>query len=166
MLRNEIYELPELPLVLPEFLLRPLSLVSVSQQHVPACDTTFRVSRGESARLEPAVHAIGTPLAELKIMRLPGFDRALPRVDHARKVIRMDSVAGGPILQFLGRLAEILQELAVEELDLARGIQGTHEPRNAVDDQAKVLFIRLESPLGTFPLFEIGVRSVPPDDSS
>src|SRR5216684_2784354 len=109
MLRNEIYELPELPLVLPEFLLCPLSLVKIIQQRLPHGDTTFRVSRGESARLEPAVHSIGTPLAELKIVRLPGFDRAPPRVDHARKVIRMDGVAGGPVLQFLGSLAEIFQ---------------------------------------------------------
>src|SRR6266478_3044896 len=136
MLRNEIYELPELPLVLPEFLLRPLSLVNVRQQHVPAGDTAFRVSRGDSARLEPAVHAIGTPLTELENIRLSGLDRAPPRVDHAREVIRMDGVAGGPILQVLSRLAKIFQELAVEEFDLARGTQGTHEPRNAVDDQA------------------------------
>ncbi len=71
--------------------------------------------------MEPAVHAIGAPLAELENIRLPGFDRASPRVDHARKVIRMDSVAGGPILQFLSGLAEIFQELAVEKFDFARG---------------------------------------------
>src|SRR5216684_5517008 len=127
MLRNEIYELPELPLVLPEFLLRPLSLVNVSQQHVPAGDTTFRVSRGESTRLEPAVHAVGTPLAKLKNIRLPRFDRALPRFGHTRKVIRMDDVAGGPIPQFLSRLAEIFQDLTIEKFDLARRIQGTHQ---------------------------------------
>src|SRR5260370_11483697 len=87
--------------------LSALPVVNVSQQHVPARDTTFRISRGEGARLEPAVHAIGTPLAELKIMRLPGFDRVLPRVDHTRKLIRMYSVPGGPILQFLSPLPEI-----------------------------------------------------------
>src|SRR6266849_7686354 len=137
MLRKEIYELPEVTFVLPKFLLSAFPVVNVSQQHVPAGDTTFRVSRGESARLEPAVHAIGTPLAELKIMRLPGFDRVPPRVDHARKVMRMDSVAGGPILQFLGRLAEIFQDLAVDKFDLACRTQGTHKPRNGVDDQTK-----------------------------
>ncbi len=105
---------------------------------------TFRVSRGQSARLEPAVHTIRTPLAKLKHIRLPGFDRAPPRVDHARKVLRMDSVASVPILQFLSRLAEIFQDLAVDQFDLARGIQGTHKPRNAIDDQAKAFFTLLE----------------------
>ena len=60
----------------------------------------------------------------------------------------MDSVAGVPILQFLSRLAEIFQELAVEQFDLARGIQGAHKPGNAVDDQAKAFLTLLESRLG------------------
>src|SRR6267142_326645 len=56
----------------------------------------------------------------------------------------MDGIAGVPILQFLRRLAEIFQELAVEEFDFARGTQGTHEPRNAIDDQAKAFLTLLE----------------------
>src|SRR5882762_9638017 len=78
----------------------------------------------------------------------------------------MDSVAGGPVLQLLGRLAEIFQELAVEEHHLARGTQGTYKPGNAIDDKAKALLVRPEGLLGTFPLFEIGVRAVPLDDPS
>src|SRR5216684_3583523 len=96
-----------------------LPVVNVSQQHVPAGDTTLRVSHGERARLEPTVHAIGSTLAKLILIRLPGFDRAPPQVDHARKVVRMDGIAGGPILQFLTCLAEILQDLAVQKLHLA-----------------------------------------------
>jgi hypothetical protein len=80
---------------------------------------TFRVSQWEGARLEPAIHAIGPPLTEFKNVRLPGFDRALPRIDHARKVVRVDNVAGAPILQFLSCLTEIFQDLPVEEFDLA-----------------------------------------------
>src|SRR5258705_3253197 len=115
-----------------QFLFCFLAVVNVSQQHVPAGDTTFRVSGGKGARVEPAVDAIGTSLAEFKIMRLPGFDRAPPRVDHARKVIRMDGVAGGPILQVLGRLAKIVQDLAVKKFDFACRTQGTYKPGNGV----------------------------------
>src|SRR6266853_1507247 len=61
----------------------------------------------------------------------------------------MDSVTGGPILQFLRRLAEIFQELAVEKLDLACGTQGTHKPRNGVDDQTKAFLTLLERRLVT-----------------
>src|ERR1700694_3092578 len=45
-----------------QFLFRFFTVVNVSQQHVPASDTTFRVSHGESARLEPAVRAVGSTL--------------------------------------------------------------------------------------------------------
>ena len=54
----------------------------------------------------------------------------------------MDDVVGGPTLQFLRRPAEIFQDLAVEELELTRRVHGTHEPGNAIDDQAKTLFAR------------------------
>ena len=65
------------------------------------------------------VHAIGTTATIFNIKRLPSFDGAPIGVDHVRKVIRMDSVAGGPILHFLNRLAEIFQDLAVDKFDLA-----------------------------------------------
>src|SRR5258706_78433 len=74
------------------------------------------------------------------------------RVDLARKVIRMDGVAGGPILQFLSRLAEIFQDLAVEKLDLACRTQGTHKPRNSVDDQTKAFLTLLECRLVALPV--------------
>src|SRR5580658_6858340 len=113
-------------LIRTEGILGAFPVVNVSQQHVPTGDMTFRVSQWEGARLEPAIYAIGTPLTEFKNVRLPGFDRALPRIDHARKVFRMDSVASAPILQFLSRLAEIFQNLPVEEFDLACRTQGTN----------------------------------------
>src|SRR5258708_3274030 len=86
-------------------------------------------------------------MAELKNIGLPGFDRAPPRLDRARKIIRMDGVARGPILQFVCRLAEIFQDLAVEVLDLARGAQGTNKPRNRVDDPTKAGLTLLERDL-------------------
>jgi len=70
--------------------------------------------------LEPTVYAIGSTSTILKIKRLPSFERAPPGVAYPRKIIRMSGVAGGPILQFLSRLAKIFQDLAVEKLDLAR----------------------------------------------
>jgi hypothetical protein len=44
MLRNEIYELPKLPLVLPEFLLRPFLPVNVGQQAIPTDDATLGIT--------------------------------------------------------------------------------------------------------------------------
>jgi hypothetical protein len=56
----------------------------------------------------------------------------------------MDSVAGGPILQFLSRLAEIFQDLTVEKSDIACRTQGTHKPRNSVDDLTKAFLTLLQ----------------------
>src|SRR5260221_9707941 len=124
-------------MVSPRYLpLVALTVVNVGKQHVPAADTILRVSHGKRARLEPTVHAIGSTLTKLILVRLPGFPRAPPQVDHARKVVRMDGIAGRPILQFLTRLAEILQDLAIQKLHLAGGTQGTHHARNGIDDQA------------------------------
>src|SRR5580700_1594470 len=78
----------------------------------------------------------------------------------------MDGVAGGPILQVLSRFAEIFQELAVEELDLARGTQGTHEPGNGVDDQTQAKFAGAQSILGALSIFDVGVRAEPFDNRS
>src|SRR5258706_11645661 len=77
-------------------------------------------------------------------MRLPGFEPAPPRIDHAKEIIRMDSVEVGRILPFLSRLAEIFQGLAVEKFDLTGRTQGTHKPRNGVDDQTKAFLTLLE----------------------
>jgi hypothetical protein len=54
----------------------------------------------------------------------------------------VDSFVRGPMLQLLNRLAEIFQDLTVEEFHLAGGTQGTYKPRNGVDDQTKTLLQR------------------------
>src|ERR1700730_2643341 len=89
-------------------------------------------------------------------MWLPGFEPAPPRVDHARKVIRMDSVEVGRILSrilpFLSGLAKIFQGLAVEKFDPACRTQGKHKPRNGVDDQMKALLTLPDRCLVALPL--------------
>src|ERR1700675_2203085 len=102
----------------------------------------------------------------LHLNRLTGFDGALPGIDHARDVVRMDGVAGRPLLQFLGSLSEVLQGLAVDHLDLAGGTMRRNKSRNAVEDQAQALFVRPEGLLGALPVFDVGVCSEPIDNRS
>src|ERR1700730_9759584 len=149
-----------------EGFLSALPVVNVGQQHVPTGETTFCVPRGERARLEPPVHTIGTPLAELNSIRLAGFDRVRPRVNDARKIIRMNGVAGRPVLQVLRRLAEIFQGLPVEQLDLACRVERTHEPRNALDDQPKAFLTLGEQDFRSLSVFDVGVRAEPFNDAS
>src|SRR5258708_34210483 len=71
MLRKEIYELPEPPLVLPEFLLRPLSLDSDSGNAARVIDQLNFVSSRVSNF--PVIHAKGSQ--HLAVVRQ---DRARP----------------------------------------------------------------------------------------
>src|SRR5207247_3751961 len=77
-----------------------------------------------------------------------GCDRARKRGDDAGEVVWMNRVAGGPILQFGGTLAEVFQDLPIEMLNLTCRIHGAHEPGNAVDDLAEISFDRAQVFLG------------------
>src|SRR5258708_27477451 len=97
---------------------------------------------------------------------MPGFDGIPEGSDDTRKVVGMNGVAGCPTLQLLSRLAEIFQNLAVEKFDLACRTHGTHEPRNAMDDQTQIEFARTQGFLSTFPVVNISKQDVPADDMS
>src|SRR5580704_8954642 len=92
---------------LPQFTLGSLAVVNVGRQDIPTDNATLGVTQRMSSHVEPAVDAIGPTATILKLKRLPSFKRALPDVDRRKNVIRMKRVACRPILQFLGRLAEI-----------------------------------------------------------
>src|ERR1700682_6196532 len=109
-------------------------------QGIPADDTSFRVPQGESAYMEPAVYAVGTTDTVLRVIRIPGFDRAFPRGQHARKVITMNNVGGAPSFQFVKRHAEIIEALLTDEFELAFGCHSNNKAGNAINDQAKTLF--------------------------
>lgn len=54
----------------------------------------------------------------------------------------MNDVRGGPTFQFLLAFAETVQDLLIDEFQFAFCRPGINEPRNAIDDQAKILFAR------------------------
>src|SRR6516164_1839176 len=137
------------------------AVLNINTQAIPTDDTTFRVSHGESANLEPAVYAIGTAATVLMVVGMPGFDRTPNGGDRTGKVIRMDDVAGSPTSQFLRRLAQIFQDLPIEELQLARRIHGTHEPGNAIDYQPQIVFALAERFLSAFQVFNVSGNTIP-----
>src|ERR1700674_717152 len=102
----------------------------------------------------------------LELNRLTRFDGAPPDIDHARDVVRMDGVAGRPLLQFLGSPSEVLQGLTVDNLDLAGGTLGRNESGNAVEDQAQALFVRPEGVLGALPVVNVSQQHVPAGDTT
>src|SRR5260370_42332928 len=88
-------------------------------------------------------------------MRLPGLERASPRLDRAREVVRMNGVRGGPIFQFFMALAEIIQDLLIDEFDFAFRRQSTNKAGNTIDDQAKTLFAYTQARLGMLERVEV-----------
>ena len=97
----------------------------------------------------------------LNVVGIPGFDRSRKRGDHAGAIVRMDNVAGGPVLQLLRCLAKIFQQLAVKTLHLARRIHCAYKPWNAIDDQAQILFALAKSLLSALQIFNVGGNAIP-----
>src|SRR6266849_2640829 len=108
---TQVLRVGEVRFTSPQVLLSALALVDICHQAVPADNAAFGITLRKPSHLAPSVHAIGSTAAMLELERLSRFDRAPPGVAHARNVIRMAGVVGGPILQFLERLAEIVQGL-------------------------------------------------------
>src|SRR4029077_20984851 len=122
-------------------------------QAIPAADAISRVQYGNSTNLEPAVYAIGTTDTVLGVISnwMLGFDRAFPRGQHARKVIRMNNVGVGPTFQFFKCLAGIIEALLTDKFEFALRPHSKNKAGNAVDDQAKAVFARAEGFLGPLP---------------
>ena len=78
----------------------------------------------------------------LEFVRLARADGVLPRGNHVRKVVRVDGVRTAPAFQVFERSAELLQDLTVDVLDLARRRHDRDETRDGLDDRPKGLFRR------------------------
>jgi hypothetical protein len=78
----------------------------------------------------------------------------------------MDGVTGGPLFHFISRLAEILQDLAVEKFDLTCRVRGRDKARNAVDGETQALFIRPQGIFSPLPIVDVSTRCIPSDDFS
>src|SRR5580700_8775417 len=78
---------------------------------------------------------------------------------YARKVIRMNHIVGCPCIHLLGRVAEVLQDPAVEKVGLAGWIKGGHPSRNTVESLPEIAFTRPQLLLCAFLLVDVGGRT-------
>ncbi len=76
----------------------------------------------------------------VNVIGIPGFDRAPPGGDRPREIIWVDGFAGTPAFQFFKSLAEVFQDLVVDEFDLAFRSHYGYQAGDAIDDQANTLF--------------------------
>ena len=81
--------------------------------------------------------------------------------DDAWKVLRMCHAAAPPALELFQRLAEVLEDLSVDEFDLTVGREGRNEPGNAVHDQTRLTFAFAQRILGALPLVDIRQQHAP-----
>jgi len=119
-----------------QFLFCFLAVVNVSQQEIPACDPTFRVSQGETACLEPAVHAIGSTLTKVIRIRLPGSTECL-HVSSKRG--RSSGWTASLVAQFFNSsvvLPKYSKTWRLRSSTSPAALMVTYKPRNGVDDQA------------------------------
>ena len=56
----------------------------------------------------------------------------------------MNRVAGSPTFQFFERLAEVFQDLTIDDFDLTRRTHDGDKGRNAIDDLTKVEVARAQ----------------------
>ena len=119
MCRNGVDDQAQIALARLQSLFSLFAIIDVCKQEIPGGYRTFRIPHWEAANLEPSINAISAPATVLNVIDLPRFDGLYSGLDYARKVIRMNGIDQGPVLQLLVCFAEILQGLAVEKLDFA-----------------------------------------------
>src|SRR5262249_4266748 len=112
----------------------------------------------------PTVDAVRTAATVLNLINLSRFDRLFARLDYARKIVRMNSIDEGPVLQLLSCLTEILQGLSVQKLHFAHGTGHSHEPGNVVDDLPPGEFSRTQGFLSALAILDVYTRSIPFED--
>src|SRR5262249_690258 len=140
------------------------AIIDVCKQEIPGGYCTFRIPHREAANLKPSVNAISTPATVLNVIDLPRFDGLHTGLDYPRKIIRMNGIDEGPVLQLPMCFAEILQGLAVQKLHLAHCTRGSHKPGNVVDDLPPGQFPRTQGLLSPLAILDIHMGSVPFDD--
>ena len=100
-LRRRLDDRPQAGLAVPERVLRPFALVYVGVQDVPTENGPAGVPTGKPANLKPTIRAVEASEARLEVIWLARCDRLGEDLDDAREVIRMNRIAGPPLLQFL-----------------------------------------------------------------
>src|SRR3954465_4090136 len=82
-----------------ELQLGSFPVVDVQRHDVPEDDAAFGVTHGRRTYLNPAVGAVTTAKAILRVERRAVLQRSGPCLEHGRTVIWMDDVGVSPTLQ-------------------------------------------------------------------
>src|SRR4030095_14949 len=116
--------------------------------------------------MKPAVHAVSAAETELNVIGLLRVESVLPFGYCTREIIRMNDIGRAPTFIFLERLAEIVQDLTVDNFDLPFRIHDGYETGNAFNRQPKPVFARADGLLGALTIVNLHRDSVPLEDIS
>jgi hypothetical protein len=67
----------------------------------------------------------------------------------------MNEVVGSPTFWFVECLAEIIQDLPIDEFQFAFRCRSMHQPWNAIDDQAQIEFTGTQGFFDALPVVNI-----------
>ena len=96
MLRKEIYELPELPLVLPEFELGLFQVVNVCIRSIPVDNVARFVAQWLSPKQEPSIHSVESTQPSLDFARLARGQKSEPLICYFLQVLRVNGILPSP----------------------------------------------------------------------
>src|SRR5450432_1570909 len=116
-LRCEVEDLPKLLLLFLELSLRLLAFVDIGQHRVPPNDPAASVVRRSPPHTKPAVHAVVAAKAVVDLERMAALHGLHPPSTRGIAIIRVNRLAGPTVFQLLSGLAEIFEDLLVDELE-------------------------------------------------
>ncbi len=149
-LRSRLDDGPQAGLAVPERVLHAFALVYVGLQNVPTENGPARVPTGNPTILKPTIRAVEASDARLDVIGLTRCDRLGKDLDEAREVIRMNRIAGLPLLQFLQCPAAVFDDFVVDGVDATRRRQDGDHTGHAGRDHARIEVVC--APCGLCPL--------------
>src|SRR5262249_48912108 len=113
-----------------------LAVVDIREQHAPSRDLSFCIAEREAAVLNPAIGAVSSPETLRDLIGSAGGDRACEDIRDVWQILRMNRAVGTPLSQLLQGLTEILEQLKVDDVDVAGRRQECDHPGNTVHEHA------------------------------
>src|SRR6267142_2567220 len=135
-LRRRLDDGPQAGLAVPERVLHAFALVYVGLQNVPTENRPARVPTGNPTILKPTIRAVEASDARLDVIWLTRCDCLSKELGDAREVIRMNRIAGPPLLQLLECPAGVFDEFVVDGVDATCRCQDGDHTRHAAHDRA------------------------------
>ena len=143
-LRRQVQYLPELPLLFLKLLFCLFTFLDVGENHIPPNNTALRIARRPTMGAKPVVHPVEAAKTLLMFVRTPRLQTVRQRRRHAREVIGMNRVGGTPAFQFFQALAEVIQNLLIDELELPCQGHRADLGGNAVNEQPEPLLTAVQ----------------------